>query len=356
MKVADLDTPCLLVDEAAMTANIAGMADFCARNGVSLRPHTKTHKCAELARRQLAAGAIGLTCAKVGEAEALTDAGIQADLLIANEVVGSTKVDRLARLASRTRLTVGVDNAANVAALGATASRAGVTVGVLIDVDTGMKRCGVAPTDAPVLAQVVARTPGLRFRGIMGYEGHTVFITDRQQREAATRAAMAMLLEARDRIVASGLDVEVVSAAGSGTYDITGTISGVTEMQAGSYILMDTRYRGVGLPFACALTVLATVISRPVPERAVLDVGMKGITPEFGLPEVVGWPGAKVARLSEEHAILTLEPDSAVLPGAHVELIPSHGCTTINLYDRFYAVRGNEVTGEWPIVGRGRLQ
>jgi D-serine deaminase-like pyridoxal phosphate-dependent protein len=344
------------VDETAMTANITAMADFCSRSGVWLRPHTKTHKCPELARRQLAAGALGLTCAKVGEAEALVDAGVQADLLVANEVVGKLKVDRLVRLAARAPLTVGVDDAANVTALGAAASRAGVTLGILVDVDTGMKRCGVAPAEAAGLARRVAQTRGLRFRGVMGYEGHAVFIMDRGERETAARAAMAMLLEARDRIVVSGIGVEVVSAAGSGTYDITGTIPGITEMQAGSYILMDTRYKGVGLPFACALTVLATVISRPVPERAVLDVGLKGITSEFGLPELKGLTGAKVVRLSEEHTILALEPGVTLRPGDRVELIPSHGCTTINLHDRFYAVHGDDVIDQWPITGRGRLQ
>jgi D-serine deaminase-like pyridoxal phosphate-dependent protein len=223
-------------------------------------------------------------------------------------------------------------------------------------VDTGMRRCGVGPADAAGLANAVARTPGLRFRGVTGYEGHTVFMANRAEREGAARAAIALLLDARDLIKASGLGVEIVSAGGSGTFDITGDIRGITEMQAGSYILMDTRYRGIGLPFACALTVLATVISRPAPDRAVLDVGLKGITTEFGLPDVKGLPGATVARLSEEHTILALAPEVALRPGDRVELIPSHGCTTINLHDRFYAVRGDQVTDEWPITGRGRLQ
>ena len=356
MRLNEIDTPALLIDVPVMEDNIDRMAAFCRGGQAALRPHIKTHKCPELARRQLAAGAIGLTCAKVGEAEAMVAAGIDADFLIANEVVGPIKTGRLMKLAGQARMTVAVDDAENVAELGAAARRAGVTLGVLVDVDTGMHRCGVSPEAAASLAGVAATTPGLRFRGLMGYEGHAVFLTDRTERERVARSAMTLLLEARDRVLAAGLPVEVVSAAGSGTYDITGRIPGITELEAGSYILMDTRYRSVGLPFGCALTVLATVISRPTSERAVLDVGFKGITPEFGLPEVKRPEGVTVARLSEEHTTLTLEPGVSLRPGDRVELIPSHGCTTINLYERFYAIRDGQVQATWEISGRGKSQ
>lgn len=356
MRLADIDTPALLIDIDVMEANLQRMATFCRDGAARLRPHTKSHKCPDLARRQLAAGAIGLTCAKVGEAETLAGAGIVTDYLIANEIVSPVKIARLVALAARVPVTVAVDDAANVDALSAAARGAGVTLGVLVDVDTGMRRCGVAAEAAPVLADRVAAAPGLRFRGLTGYEGHAVFVGERADRERVAGAAMASLLEVRDRVRAAGLPVEVVSAAGSGTFDITGRIPGITELQAGSYLLMDTRYRGVGLPFACALTVLCTVVSRPARERAVLDVGIKGVTAEFGLPEVKGRPGVQVARLSEEHAVLTLQPVVKLAPGDTVELIPSHGCTTVNLHDRFYAVRGGQVEAEWPIAARGRMQ
>ncbi len=360
MRLQDIDTPALILDMVALEANITMMSGFCRQNSVGLRPHAKTHKCAEIARRQMAEGAVGLTCAKVGEAEALVDAGIRADFLVANEIVGCHKITRLLKLASQTPISVAVDDAANVAALGAAASAVGLEFGILVDVNTGMNRCGLEPKDVAALAQKVAETPGLRFRGLTGYEGHAVFVADRPERERVTLRAMSLLLEARDRVLSAGIPVKVVSAAGSGTYDITGKIQGITELQTGSYVVMDTRYRDVGLPFQNALTVLATVISRPAPDRAVLDVGLKGITSEFGLPEVKGIAGVRVAKLSEEHAILAVAPQQdggpALSVGDMVELIPSHGCTTINLHGQFHCVRSGLVDEVWPIQGRGRIQ
>ncbi len=355
LRVEDLDTPALLVDLEALERNIRRMADFFASVPANLRPHVKTHKTPAIAHKQIAAGAQGITCAKLGEAEVMAAAGID-DILIANQVVGPAKIARLMGLARQISVTVAVDNPQNVADLSAAATAAGATVGVLVEVNVGMNRCGVAPGEAAVaLAQQVARSPGLRFRGVMGYEGHCVAIPDRREREEKARAAMALLIATKEMIEAAGLPVEVVSGGGTGTFDITGRYPGVTEVQAGSYVTMDTSYRRLDLGFECALTVLTTVISRPQPGLAIVDAGMKAITPEFGMPEPKGLPGARVVRLSEEHGKIELA-DGGLSVGDKLELIPSHGCTTFNLHDRLYAVRAGRVEAVWPIAGRGQFR
>jgi len=350
----DLDTPALLIDLAVMDANIKRMADYFAQRPCNLRPQTKTHKCPEIALRQLAAGAAGITCAKVGEAEAMADAGIR-DILVANQVVGPLKAERLAALAKRCDIIVAVDDAANVREIAQAAARRGRLVGLLIEVNVGMNRCGVlGPEQAGAVAREIDKHRNVKLRGVMGYEGHTVFLTNPQEKQAAVKAAMDGLLAARDALVAAGFEVEIVSAGGTGTYNITGDLPGITELQAGSYVVMDSKYRQVTPEFECALFVLATVISRPTPGRIILDCGRKAISMDFGMPLVVGRDHAEVAKLSEEHAIIEAAEASDLKPADKVMLLPSHCCCTINMYDRFYAVRGDTVEYVWPISGRGK--
>lgn len=352
----ELDTPALLIELDALEHNVRAMGEFFRDKPAKLRPHMKTHKTPVLAYKQLAAGAIGVACAKIGEAEIMGQAGIR-DILIVNEIVTPLKISRLMSLATYTDVAVAVDQADNVAELSKAAREWGVTLRVLVDVDTGMHRCGVPPGQPVVeLAKRVADAPGLRLCGVTGYEGHMVFVQDRAQREAGAREAMRQLVESAEAIRAAGLECPIVSAGGTGTYDITGTYPGVTEVQAGSYITMDARYRDIGVPFKCALTVLATVVSRPQPSKLIVDVGMKSISHEFGMPEVVGVPGAKLTKLSEEHGTIELSDPGAVAlrPGDRLELLPTHGDTTINLHDRYFALRKGRLEAVWPIAARGR--
>lgn len=335
-----------------MDRNIRRMAEFFAARACKLRPHFKAHKTPEIARRQLAAGSCtGLTCATVSEAEIASP--LCEDLLIANEIVGSDKCRRVAALARHLSVTVAVDSVAGLEHIGAAAYQAGVTVGVLVDVNVGQNRCGVSPGDAVALARRVVETRNVRLRGVMGYEGHAVGIPSRAEREAAVRHSMEQLVSAARMFRAAGLPVEIVSAGGTGSYDIDSGFEEITEIQAGSYALMDTDYARLGLPFEQAFAVLGTVISRPAPDRAVADSGHKSCTKDHGNPSVKDIAGASVVALNDEHAIIALPPSSPLKIGGRIQLLPSHIDPTINLHDVFYALDGDNVVDIWPIAARG---
>jgi len=355
VSVADIPTPALVVDVPAMERNIRRLAGFFAAGPCRLRPHFKAHKTPEIARRQLAAGSCsGLTCATVGEAEVAAD--FCDDILIANQVLGPDKAARVAALAERIDIKVAIDSPAGLKEIGAAARRAGVTVGVLIEVNIGF-RCGVAPgEEALALARRAAGTKGVALRGLMGYEGHVVGLEDRGEREAGARKALERLLSTVPLLRQAGLPCEIVSAGGTGTYDITGRLEGVTEVQAGSYVLMDTAYSKLDLPFELALSVLGTVLSRPRPTLAVADCGHKSCTEDHGFPAVKGVEGASVLFLADEHALIGIPAESDVRPGGRVELWPSHIDPTINLHDRIYAVEGESVIDIWPVAARGYPQ
>jgi D-serine deaminase-like pyridoxal phosphate-dependent protein len=351
------DTPALLLDLDVAEANLAKMTAFFRNRPARLRPHFKSHKCTTLARRQVAAGAaVGITCAKLGEAEVLAEAGIK-DILIANQVVGPLKMTRLVEVARRCEVRVAVDSEPNVQELSAAATSAGVTLGVLIEVDIGMKRCGVAPGEpALALAKQILRSPGLRFDGIQAYEGHLVNRPDRAEREAAARRDMQQAIDTRRLLERSGIEVHVLSGCGTGTYDMTGVMDGVDEVQVGSYALMDCTYVQIRPEFGNAMSVLATVISNPTRDRAVLDVGLKGLACEFGPPALVDRPGDEIPYLgSEEHVGIHLGGDQPIRIGQKLRLIPSHGCTTCNLYRQYVVHRGGVIEDVWPIEGAGRL-
>jgi D-serine deaminase-like pyridoxal phosphate-dependent protein len=349
----DIPTPALVLDLPAMERNIRRMADFFAGGPCKLRPHFKAHKTPEIARRQLAAGSCsGLTCATVAEAEAA--AAFCDDILIANEVIGAGKCDRVARLADRVRITIAVDSDAGLEQIASAAKGAGVTVGVVIDVDAGLPRCGIAAgEEAAALARRAANTPGVELRGVMGYEGHAVGLEDRAEREGRARKAMERLLSTVALMREAGLPCEIVSAGGTGTYDITGRIDGITEIQAGSYVLMDTAYANLDIPFERAFWVLGTVISRSRPTLCVTDAGHKACTQDHGNPAVKDLPGANVLFLSDEHATIAVPPDAPVAVGDRLGLWPSHIDPTINLHDAFYVVEGDRVVDVWPITARG---
>ncbi|GMU23456.1 MAG: hypothetical protein AMXMBFR13_35340 [Phycisphaerae bacterium] len=352
--IEDLETPLLLVDAPAMERNIRRMADFFRDRQCGLRPHFKNHKCTHIARRQVAAGStVGMTCAKLTEAEALADAGID-DLLIANQIVGARKLERLVRLARRVALRVAVDHSDQILALSAAAAGAGVTVGVLVEVDIGMGRCGVTPGE-PALqrARQLVELPGVRFDGLQAYEGHLVSVADERERRRKVITAMQAALDTRELIERSGIPVGVISGGSSSTYTITGTLAGIDEIQAGTYVTMDAAYQHLAPEFEQALTVLARVISRPKPGVAVLDVGVKGVGHEFGPPRVKGHPEAEIPTfMSEEHCVVRGAPDWKI--GQVVELIPSHACTTCNLYRRVHVQESGRVIDVWPIEASGQ--
>jgi D-serine deaminase-like pyridoxal phosphate-dependent protein len=353
MHLDDLSTPALIVDCAALDRNIARMAAFFAEGSCRLRPHFKAHKTPAIARRQLAAGSVsGLTCATVGEAEIVS--AFCDDILLANEVVTADKCGRIAALARTRSVLVAVDSPDGLGALVSAALKARVTVGVLVDVNVGQDRCGVAAgTAALELARQVARTPGVALRGVMGYEGHVQPIVERRERETSARRAMQLLLSTADLLRSEGLPCDIVSAGGTGTYDISGRMPGVTEIQAGSYALMDSDYGGLDLPFEQALFVLGTVVSRPVPERLVADCGHKSCTKDHGLPSVVDVDGATLLGLNDEHATIAVPASCTLKVGDRIRLRPSHVDPTMNLHDVLLAVHDDGTVEAWPVEARG---
>lgn len=368
--IDELDTPTLLIDLPVMERNIERLHGFFRQRPARVRPHVKVHKSPDVARLQLAAaGTVGGVCvAKVGEAEVMVRGGIS-QVLIANQVVGQAKMPRLMALARQSDLTVCVDSAENVRELSEAARAFGATLGCLVEVNVGLNRCGVEPGQPALeLARLVARSPGLRLAGLMGYEGG-MQVPDSEERATEARRRIRRLLDTREALERAGLAVGVVSAGGTATYNITGAMEGITEVQAGGYVLMDTHFRYVP-DFDIALHLLATVMSRPTRDRAVIDAGHKaaglnytasvsGSLPGFtGLPEVAWPPGACVSRLNAEHGILRLEGADArqLRVGDRIPLFPAYAEAIVNQHDYFVGVRGGVVEAVWPIAARGAFR
>jgi D-serine deaminase-like pyridoxal phosphate-dependent protein len=353
----DVDTPALLLDLDRVEQNVERMAAFFRERRVDLRPHFKTPKCAEVAKLQLEAGAIGITCAKVGEAEALRSGGVRTSILIANQIVGRPKIERLVSLAGHVpELIVAVDHESQIAALDAALSGARARVGALVEVDVGMHRCGSDTPERTVELARAIKATRVSYRGMMGYEGHAVLVPDKAKREELARAALETLDGHRRALVDAGLEPEIVSGGGTGTHDITADAPGVTEIQAGSYVFMDGAYRKVRTEFECALTVLTTVLHARG-RLLITDCGMKALSHEFGMPEGFDLPLRCVA-LSEEHGHVVVDEgaDLDLLPGSKIRLLPSHGDTTINLHDEYAVLRDDRVLTRWPIGARGKFR
>lgn len=350
-----LPTPLALVDLDQLEANIATMADFFAPLPANLRPHAKTHRAPAVARRQIAAGAVGITCAKVGMAEAMADGGID-DLYIANQVVPREAIARLVRLADRAKVTVAVDELGNIADLSAAAAAEGVTLHVVIEIDAGMGRCGVQPGSLAVtLAEAITRAPGLRFAGLHSYEGHLVDNPDRAARTSGVEAMLGQVLETKALIERAGIAVETVTCGGTGTYDISGVFPGVTEHQSGSYVYMDPDYSELVPAFKPALSVLTTVMSRPTQAKVVTDAGMQSLADHYGAPAVYEHGELELVYLSEEHGVWTAEANG-LEPGDQLRVFPGHCCATGNMHDTVFAVRNGVVEEVWAVTARGRSQ
>jgi 3-hydroxy-D-aspartate aldolase len=359
-RLEEVDTPALILDLDAFEANLRTLADS-VRGRVRVRTHAKTHKCPEVAKRQMALGAVGACCQKVSEAEAMVEGGI-GDVLVTNEIVGAPKLERLARLAARARLGVCVDDAGNVADLEGAAARAGVKLDVYVEMDVGMGRCGVPPGEPVVaLARVVAASAHLRFAGLQAYHGRAQHVRTLAERRAIIERAAAQVLSTRKLLEAAGLGCPTVTGAGSGTFMLEVETGAWDEIQPGSYAFMDADYAknewAAPLPrFQHALFVLATVMSRSGGTRAIVDAGLKASSVDSGMPSVWQRAGLRYIQASDEHGFIEIGPDTAAPAlGEKLLLVPGHCDPTINLYDWYVGVRKGVVEALWPITARGAL-
>jgi D-serine deaminase-like pyridoxal phosphate-dependent protein len=344
-----IDTPAVLIDVDRARANIARAQAHADRQGLALRPHIKTHKLSFWAREQLAAGAVGITVQKLGEAEVMADAGIT-DIFLPYNILGPDKLARLAALHARVTMSVTADSATVIEGLARTFTDPSHPLPVLVECDTGMGRCGVqSPAEALDLARRIEAAPGLRFDGLMTYPAH-----------GRLAEGLAWLAAARDALAAGGLTSARVSSGNTPDLWQARSDGVVTEIRPGTYIYLDRFQvaKGAGTPDDCALTVLATVVSHPVRDRAILDAGSKALSSDLlGLAdygEIVGLPRARVTGLSEEHGTLTLNGETVTV-GDRLRVLPNHACVVSNLFDRVHLVRGDAVIDILPVAARGRL-
>lgn len=361
MPLTEVDTPALILDLDAFGRNLDRMDASLAGKKIRIRPHAKSHKCPEIALRQIKRGAVGVCCQKVSEAEAMVDGGVP-DVLIANEVVGAPKLKRLAALAKRARVAVCADDTGNVTALDEAARAAGVKLNVLVEINVGANRCGVEPGEPALrLAQAISRSTNLRFDGLQAYQGAAQHLRKVEERRAAIEAACERVRQTTELLADARIACERVTGAGTGTYMFE-AVSGVYhELQAGSYIFMDVDYAKndwteSGIPrFEHSLFVWTTVMSRPVPERAVVDAGLKASSVDSGMPRVADVDGAEYVKASDEHGVLKLNERARLAVGDKLKLIPGHCDPTVNLYDEYVCVRGGRVEAIWPITARGQV-
>ena len=357
MKVFDLPTPALIADDDVIAENMHFMKEILAGTSVRLRPHYKSHKCAALARRQIADGAAGMTCAKLSEAEDLIFSGVR-DVLIANQVVEPSKILRLASLAGMCRLTVCVDNAENAEALSRAAVFAGTTIRCLAEYDVGMNRCGVKTKEEYLaLARLISGLPGLQYCGIQAYAGHAAHMASSPERAETARAVLRMAADLKAYLHENGIEAATISGGSTGTCVLKAESGVYTELQAGSYLFLDSTYRKLNLPFRNSLYVLATVLSRRE-DAVILDVGIKGLGADQDLPDILDRDGNEISgriELHEEHLLLY---DSGWKPsvGEKAFVIPGHCCSTVNLYDNLYLFSGDSVTERIPVTARGKSQ
>lgn len=364
MRVDDLETPAVIVNLDAMERNLQRMAEYCRRQGLALRPHTKTHKIPELARRQIESGAVGITVAKLGEAQVMIDAGLD-DVLIAYPIVGPAKARRLAELAGRARVTVSLDSEESLRAISREAARSGVRVGILVELDVGFRRCGVTTAeDAVALARTIQDLPGVEFRGLMFYPGQFWVVGDERQRLVAS--VNDFLQRVYDAFERERIPLAVVSGGSTPTAFISHEFVGVTEIRPGMYIFNDRNMvaLGVARPEDCALSVIVTVVSTAVPGRAIIDAGSKTLSSDgfrAGDGRGFGWiiedSTAEIVSLSEEHGIVDISRSTRrYRVGERLTIIPNHVCATVNLHDEIYGVRGDQVETVWRVAARGKVR
>ena len=357
-RLEEVDTPALLLDLDAFEKNLFTLQSSLKGSAVRVRPHAKTHKCPEIARRQIAAGAVGVCCQKVSEAEAMVEGGV-GDVLVSNEVVGAQKIARLAELSRRAQIGVCVDNPENIAAL----RGSNAELDVYIELEVGMRRCGVAPGEpALTLAKEIAKSKKLRFAGLQAYHGRAQHVRSLAERRTAIQQAQHAVEETKRLFEKNRFPCPIVTGAGSGTYMLEVQSGAWDEIQPGSYVFMDADYAknewAAPLPrFAHALFVLSTVMSRPGPDRAIVDAGLKASSVDSGMPTVWQRPGLNYAQASDEHGKIEIAAGAAAPAlGEKLLLVPGHCDPTVNLYDWYVCVRAGVVEALWPITARGALQ
>ena len=360
LPLEELDTPALWVDLAKLERNITCVAGELASHGVQWRPHIKGIKVPAIAHKLVAAGAIGVTCGKLGEAEVMAAAGIT-DILIANQIVGPQKVARLAAIQRHANVKVAVDSAENVAEIGRAAQAIGTEVGLLIEIDTGMHRAGVQPGQ-PVLALagVIEKTPGVKLRGVMTWEGHNLGLPDEEAKQAGIQESIGQLIACAEECRRAGFSIDIVSGGGSGTYMYTAKIKGMTEVQAGGAIFCDQSYQQWGVALEPTLFLRARVTSRPAPDRLICDTGFKTHTRGFNSPLPTSFE-VKSVVLSAEHGIINLpasngQANDALKVGTTFDLMPGYGDATVFLHDTLYGVRDGVVETVWDVQARGKLR
>jgi len=364
VQIQELSTPALTVDLDTLERNLEAMAALCRTQGVGLRPHTKTHKTPELARLQMERGAVGLTVAKVGEAEVMTLAGLD-KILVAYPIYGAEKLKRLAALARRLEILVSLDAEATAVELSSAAASQSATIGVLIEFDSGFHRCGIAPgPEAVRLAKKIQKLPGLAFRGLMTYFGQ-VWGTSDQRRLEADQAAQEVA-KALDAFEEARLPVEIVSGGSTPSAEFAGRVKGLTEIRPGTYVYNDlnTYYQGACRLEDCATRVVTTVVSTAVPGHAIIDAGSKTLSsdplragPSSGCGLVVEAPDAPLIKLNEEHGYLDITQSTHKFHvGEVLTVIPNHVCTCVNMHDEAFLVRGGEVVGCWRVAARGKIR
>ena len=364
MFIADLETPVVVVDLDVMERNLSRMADYCRSHNLRLRPHTKSHKIPELAKRQLAHAAQGITVAKIGEAEVMLDAGIT-DMLIAYPIIGRGKAEKLAELATQANITVSLDSAEVAQAISAAAKKRDARVGILVELDVGFHRCGVTnEIEVLAVARAVADLPGLEFKGLMFFPGH-LQVPEKERAELRV-GVNDFLQRSLAKLEDAGLPVEVVSGGSTPTAREGHLFTGVNEIRPGMYIFNDRNMLSVGVARLedCALSVITTVVSTSVPGRAIVDAGSKSLSSDtHQAPDGSGFgmiktdPEADVERLSEEHGNLNIARSSRKYRvGERLEIIPNHVCSTVNMHNRIYGVSGGLVEAVWEVAGRGKVQ
>lgn len=358
----EIDTPALCVDLDVFEANIRFMAGICRERSVAWRPHSKCYKSSQIARKLMAAGAIGVTCAKLGEAEVMAAGGVT-DLLIANMLAGRQKITRLVALTQAADPIVCVDHVDQANAMSAALVDAGETVRAIVDVDLGMNRTGV-PAGRPALelARSVEQLPGLQLCGIMGYEGHLLQVEDQTEKAVQIAAALDQLGDTRDLLTEDGLNCAIVSCGGTGSFTFATQHPAVTEVQAGGGILMDDFYRRncQVTEMQPALTLVATIVSRPAADRAIMDAGRKSLNQELVEPRVISHPGVELTSLSAEHGSLRVQSpvgsECDLRIGDRIELMPGYSDWTCVLHDHLFGFRDDRLEMVWPLEARGRLQ
>jgi 3-hydroxy-D-aspartate aldolase len=361
MTLAEVDTPALILELDAFERNLRRLPESLGDRKIMMRPHAKSHKCPQIAMRQMALGAVGVCCQKVSEAEVLVEGGVT-DVLITNEVVGAFKLKRLAALSKQARIAVCADDAGNIKAIDEAAREAGVTLDVLVEINVGANRCGVEPGEPAVaLAKQIAGSANLRFGGLQAYQGTAQHLRKVEERENAIKAAAAHVKRTRELLKAAGIECPKATGAGTGTYLFEVASEVYDELQTGSYIFMDGDYasnewtESRSPRFEHSLFVWTTVMSHTGSERAIVDAGLKASSIDSGMPRIADGGPAEYVKAADEHGVIKLNGATGYAVGDKLKLIPGHCDPTVNLYDHFICIRNGRVEAIWPITARGAL-